>query len=326
MKEFKIQMKQLTHNDLDGIGSVIPLYQYSRENNIDFSYDNLGYDDITNTLKNFTPGNYNFITDLNFSEEDLKILFEIVKNNSSKRFAYFDHHEYNEEQLKILEEIKKLGNFHYILDQSMCAAKITFLKFKDILNDQELIKNMESLIHLIDTYDTWKTEREEFQDAFMLDKVYWGVVSNYSIHEFLFRLYKNSWKIPEGFEKIKENLLKLREKTLKELEENDLIIKNDKIFFMPNTEYISDARFIYPGFALYIGAKPNGSKISIRIDENYPNLKDYIVENLKNNPEILSIGGHKFAFGITLKSGDLDKQLQLVEKIFLLGIPNEREN
>jgi len=299
-----MKIKQISHTDLDGIGACIPVKIFAYKKQIDYSYINISYDEITNSIGSFEFGDINYITDLNFQENDIKLFLKVVKENPTKKFFYFDHHQYTDMELALFSAAQeKFVNFNYIIDTTICAAQITYNYFEKVCGDV----NLKSLINLINIYDTWKTDNPLFNEAFLLDKVFWYVISNGGFHEFIFRLERNNWLLPEDFKLAQQRMIQNKLNDYKMFEENGMIIRGEHIFVIPTVEWINDTRFDYPDFKAYFGFNPKKNKISIRVDDDYPEVKQFVIDLLstRNDDQLISCGGHNFAFGITLKSNEL---------------------
>jgi hypothetical protein len=310
------KLLQISHTDLDGIGSAMSPKIFSNKNNLNYILFNIGYEDIIPTLQNINQWEkLNFITDLNFNSNDLSLLKMIVENNPDKKFFYFDHHQYTEDELSLLNEIDKNSNFRYIIDKTRCATKITYNFFieKNLINYNE---NLDKLITLIDTYDLWKKDDPLFKKAFLLDKVFWSVNNSSSMWDFLVQYQKNNWVMPEHYKRLAQKMIEKKINDYKIFEENNVLVKGRHTFVIPSVEWINDVKFDYPGFAVYIGFNPGKQKVSIRIDENRPGTKSSIIKYLKETiPEkLIGVGGHEFAFGIALNN-DVDN-LEVVKMVY----------
>jgi len=313
-----MRIYQISHTDMDGIGCCFPLFHLYKEGKIDYSYTNISYDGILQELFNFTPTDMNIISDLNFKGEEIDKLSEIVLSNPDKKFLYLDHHEYLQEDMDKLQELSKQNNFTLNIDTTICAAKITYNTFGSMfLND-----NIQKTIDIIDAYDTWKLDSTLFKQGFMLDKVFWKILSISSIHEFMFRISQNDWKIPEDFIKLEETILKEKERDYEELKRLNLIYQTPNVFMFPTVKWISDSRFDFPGSKVYIGFSPTGNKVSVRVMEDYPEVKELLERHFKPKDYIMSMGGHNFAFGLTYSDPDkkqesIEEMIEILEKHFL---------
>jgi oligoribonuclease NrnB/cAMP/cGMP phosphodiesterase (DHH superfamily) len=290
-------IKQLSHTDLDGVGACIPVKLLADRMNKEYVYENISYDEITDTLLSFEFGKVNFITDLNFQLEEIELLLRIVEVSPTKQFFYYDHHQYSDEEMKYLNFAQdNFDNFKFEINIDICGAQITYNHLEKHIGDE----NLKSLINVINIYDTWKVRDPLFNEAFLLDKVFWYVAKNHTFHEFMFRLEKNNWILPEDFKQAQQSMIQNKLRDYKEFEENGMILKGDHIFVIPSVEWINDTRFDYPEFKVYFGFNPNKKKVSVRVADNYPQIKEFIT-SIVDKDKIISIGGHQFAFGITLK-------------------------
>jgi len=89
---------------MDGYScGIVITYRYPNTQRI-----HIGYDKIKETLLYYQEElksrktDIVFITDLNFSLDDLLNLYKLVKSYPKVKFIYIDHHDYNDKQRLVL--------------------------------------------------------------------------------------------------------------------------------------------------------------------------------------------------------------------------------
>jgi len=298
----------LTHTDLDGIGCLFSTFAEFGK----VSFGSISYDLIDDEIPNLDSNVITLITDLNFNERQLNILLDKAKEFAEKRIPiiYIDHHEYSEKELELLSELENMSSGNkVIVDTKYCASYLTAQYFEKLLIPRlgDDFKNFKETINIIDTYDVWRTERELFPKAFMLDKIFWMELSSKGQLGIINDFIDNKWKIPERYKTLEGSFLDQKSKDYEILK--PLIFDQDGVFAIPSIKYIGDVRFDFPDRKIYIGFSLDKSKISVRVDEKYTTFKQAIIDDIINMPEVLASGGHNFAFGITLND------VKFVEKV-----------
>jgi len=309
-------MKLLTHNDLDGYGCRFVLDNiYNFETIIHSNYEDIS--EYLKAIKLNSKDKILLITDLNFKKENIKEMLNLLKDGWKIR--YFDHHKYDENILKIFEKLKKY-DFKYIIDTNRSATKIVFDTFKHKLklNEQKL-KNLTSLVEIINTYDLWKLESPLWDKAFAINNIFYLVGEN----NFYRKVSKNEFVILNEFKEQYKEYIKRKNQYFNYLKEKGNIIANDNILLviMESYEFSSFVTFEFPNYQHYIIVYPFANRISLR----HRDISEEEMEKKFNkliqitHPKINSIGGHLFAQGITLyndtKIEDLYEIIEMIGNI-----------
>jgi len=281
----------ISHFDLDGFGCQLSIYEKFKNN---ISYANTSYGNIEKTLNDYNFENFNiiFITDLNFNENEQKLLYEKLKNYEGK-FVYIDHHQYDTK--KYLEKINQLKNCKIIIDDTKSATLKTFESLK--INNN----NLKRLCKIIDIYDMWRIENKYFTFSNYFNTWFW---ENYE--KFSYILKNNNYDLS----KIKNEINNLKEKVKNNINNNinKKIFQFNDILITYNFEYNNHLQEFF-NYNLGIFVFLDDNKISIR--ENL-NLKEKYQQLAKKyNGEC---GGHKEAYGMIIpnlknKYKDLIKDL-----------------
>ena len=287
----------LSHNDLDGISCQLAIFEKYKKN---INFFNTSYNDIEKKLKileDVITINFKkiFITDLYFKKNNFQQLEKIIKLNPNIKFIYIDHHEYEESEKEIIKKLKKYSNFIFIHSLKVSASKLTFLALK--------LKNLDlkKLIELVDIYDLWKENNPKFKLAFFLNIIFWEITGK----GFFTQIKINKYKIPLNFKEIYKKVIKEKNIYFKELYKNNLIQVKNNILVSFIDHYKNFLIIENPNIKVFIIASISYYGISIRISRAIPenqakDLKDQILKFCKNNSNIISAGGHLYAFGISL--------------------------
>ena len=303
-------MLNISHYDLDGAcASMIIKEKYPMIDCV-----NIGYKDIEEAIYNIEGMYYDevYITDLHIGNEALKTLRNIVEELPHTKFVFIDHHEYDEEAYEILNSLP--DNFEYIIDTTKCATRLTY----EYLG---MSYKYEDFVLSVDAYDLFKKEDERFQRGFDLNTVFWEMRLE------RFRTSFRNFDIDSNryYKEISEKVNEKSEKHFKMLEDNGLSFKKHGIRFIFTSEYLGFINKIYNDnfiIAARLDEDKNVKNISVRFDnmdtDIIVQLRKRIIENAEKLPEYISAGGHKKAFGVTLRACNVNA----IEKI-LEGVMDE---
>lgn len=155
---------KITHNDTDGMGSII----LDKIHNIDYDDTlSLGYEfwDNPTTLEYIKSFKNIVITDLSFSE---KLFHELIKLGIY--ISCYDHHTSS----SYLANLPKSNKYEVYHDETRSGTKIYFEEF--ILKNFSRVKKIERyFVELVDTYDLWKKESPLWEEAQSLTRVLYGM-------------------------------------------------------------------------------------------------------------------------------------------------------
>jgi oligoribonuclease NrnB/cAMP/cGMP phosphodiesterase (DHH superfamily) len=154
----------ISHTDLDGVGCRLVL------NYLGIPYQSLmqiNYDDIENNNLIPTLLKYDEILFTDFSpiKETLDILLE-----NNKKVVVIDHHESS----VWIKDVKH-ENLTCIHSIEKCGTALTYEYYKQPRTRYPRI--MERFVHLVDTYDLYKTTHEDWEEAQNMNRVLWGSLS-----------------------------------------------------------------------------------------------------------------------------------------------------
>lgn len=285
-------MTILTHADLDGIVAAMCVkacYPGKWINTVA-----TGYLSLSKKIDQLNEKETLLILDLNLNEEQINAV--IAK--SIKTVAYFDHHE----TVKYVADKIKENNFKHIIDKSRCGAKITYDFFKKVGN----IKYLEELVELTNIYDIWQENHPRFDEAMLLNDLYWYLGISKFQSEFEHGYDNNICKSE------KNQFKKEKEIFMKESFDNYTTIENSTVFVNdPRMQHISYYTIFKPDFKFYFilkTLKDEFAEFAVRIRNSDLTILDINEEMRKHFPEI-GIGGH-------LKSGGVKLPIEKINDFF----------
>jgi len=312
----------LSHNDLDGIGSQWPIREYYGDKYV--QYINIPYEKTDKTLdiiKNrLEDGVQNklFVTDLNFSSDEIDKLIEMSELNVD--IVYIDHHEYDEVDLDKLKK-SKIDVVHSI---DFSATKLCFNLFKtypstpQIYNDECFINAIESVDH----FDMWRVDDTHWNNGWKMNTLYWDSFPSTGFNVSFMQNYQFTHFHNERFAEIEKNAKDYF---------NPLVsggaqkIVNENRVFVYADEYKAYVTRFYD-YDYYMIGSSYYNNLSIRVsdnvtDEQAKTLKDAICYYCDKIDDVVSCGGHLRAFGITInddiETEDADTLINNIYNIFL---------
>jgi oligoribonuclease NrnB/cAMP/cGMP phosphodiesterase (DHH superfamily) len=164
------EILHISHDDLDGIGSNILMKAYAeleqrKMHQYMISYSemkDLNFDEmITDNIK------YVFITDLSFSETQLK---PIIERYSSITFIVFDHHE-SSKWIAALDA----ANCDSIIDMTQCGTKLVYnwlLENIDSSQGEYHIDEYSQFVDYVNDYDMWIHQYPEATQLNILKSIF----------------------------------------------------------------------------------------------------------------------------------------------------------
>ena len=298
----------LSHTDLDGSGCQILTYNtFSYIKNFNSTYGN-----ITKNLKiideHLDNNSYDmvFITDLSFTEDDFKLLYKITKKHKDLEFIYIDHHPYDYDINQY-----KTDNFKILVSDKYSATKLTY-KFlnKFYQTNDNSNKEITLLVEYINSFDIWlKDDDKYFKGGLVYNEIFWNYRQLRFFNKFKHYPHKLNNKEKELFRTLMKKKTKLYDKCIKN--KRLFTFNNKRIFVIFLDEFGSHITLDYPNYSTYIIVRSYGG-MSIRIDPKFEDngkFKDNLVENIVKLDEILNVGGHNLAIGVTFKKCENSNQL-----------------
>lgn len=177
-----MNIKLITHDDLDGLGCYIALRCFYEKSEVDLSY--CDYNEIHKAIDDAIKEHYKYdmiyLTDISISEQD-----ELALNKISHKIKFFDHHKtslhfnkYDWSTVLVDEKINSktnitsnisfnnislLGEVNSIKTKCIetkqtCAAEIFaryLYKLHNVNEKNNMIKNLDIFIESVRRYDTW---------------------------------------------------------------------------------------------------------------------------------------------------------------------------
>jgi len=300
----------LSHTDLDGSGCQIVLSNTFKE----VIYYNTSYAKIKEYLEILDETirrepSAVFITDLMFRDEDYEELIKLVNKHPSTKFFYIDHHHYD-------FDLKGTNNLKIVHDETKSATKLTF----DFLHSR-VNKDIEHLIDCINCYDIHLVHEPNYKAGFVLNELFW----NYK-QKLFFSRFREPRKqlLTESQKEAYKNIVKEKNELFKKSEKNGTLFKiEDKIILSFLDKYFSFFQVDYD-FDMYINIASYGG-VSIRFNEKVPEetvvlIREFIFEELKNFEDVLSFGGHVYAWGLSLKDSSPEGLLRFAKKFLEVSV------
>ena len=286
-------MLLLTHNDLDAVGCELVLRKYA-------NIDRIFYEDYI-TLSQTVTDIIQFrkhskidvliIADISFSDNKA-LLQKLV--NVFKYVIHLDHHSYPEGFSITVPEGK---TFRQVIDTNRCACKICFDVFKG--TDSYL----NNLVNLIDKFDRWVEDSEDFQKAVDLNDYFWKI----GYYNF-YTQFKESY--PQDYQQQIEVIHSETENGLKELCEKNFIARDRKVTIQIGSDFgfngqIIEFKEMQKGYIFIL-------KTILRIRLNQKVFDPKTAETCRFRITN-SVTGHPYAFNVNLKN--VNNVLEEVKRI-----------
>lgn len=229
-----------THNDLDALGCLMVINEkFTSETYNKFVY-HTNYQNIPdqiiaiNEQINTQKIDLVIVCDVSFSTNKLELVRlygECILQNIP--LLYLDHHLY---PVDFWNEFPKMKTFY---DKNRSASKICL----DVLLPSEKDTELAKLIGIIDVYDIWQDRHKAFSVSQRLNNYFWHCIRNGDDIETQAMQYKSrGYKIASDFVQVTSDYIAESEKAIKELEEKNLIMKNDhhKVSIFMSNDYYND--------------------------------------------------------------------------------------
>jgi len=297
----------LTHNDLDAVGCLI---------NIEFALPTIQKEIISTNYRDLEDKVQETIEYLQTSNTKLLIVCDVSFGNNKNlllnvhdvcktlniKLLFLDHHMYPEGYFDNFEYI------NYVHNTEKSATLITHEFFKN----QGKLKSLDYITNLINTYDIWLIENENFLDALDLNDFFW---ENYGMVNLAEKIIYDGYNLPIEYRITKDsrrdNIYKeiqvLKDKNLIHTAGNITIAFTDKYY-----DFILYQEFMEKNIDHLILASSYGI-IRIR-HNNKSNLKDNIKKQIREKLKSTDIG-HLHAYPIQLKDKTFDTTMDKIKEI-----------
>lgn len=281
----------LSHTDLDGEGCVILAQNYLKNS----LYKRISYNSLLETLKEIVleleSSNDSLqllITDLKMSKDDFDFLQS--KSNLFSKIVIIDHHLYE-------FEIPQIENANVYINTEYCATALTYKYFSNMMD----LSPYKRFVKLVNTFDLWKYKSLDFEEAKVLNRLYWHMGYRNFNRRFFF-----TPKITDSMRTQAKEILNEIGEYFKSCEKSGALFYNPLVTVSLCDKHIGELKEFYDSKVL-INLK-NMYHYSIRFsddlsDEVCEKLRTAILENVSD--EICkNKGGHLRAFGVTMNEMD----------------------
>jgi hypothetical protein len=299
----------ITHYDMDGVSSYrIAKHAFNQIHpNAQTDMKCGGYDKVTPNLRILAESGNDIlvITDLQVLKDDLKFALKHWKT-----VYLFDHHLDSAKYEPLAKTIPERFIYYYDVNMSATAIVYKWAICEQNINSLKT-QNWKKLVGLVNTYDLWKTDRPDWQEAYDLNELFW---------------HKNFWKFGDKFcdtgfvppsAHDKSTIKRLKAEKIKILMDSpkEAFGNNGAFFFLSDQAAINACEFECPDIDYFFIAYPRGDSadlgLSIRAREGSMisappamNVNDVVELGIKNYPQVIeSGGGHEFAGGAVIYKG-----------------------
>lgn len=300
----------LTHYDLDGVVSgmiakaIFPIELQKC----------CGYGKAEPKLKELMASGHDnlVVTDFNLTDELMKDAL-----NHFDTVHYYDHHEPSAEHAQYANVPNAPWNFDYHFTLKLSGTAITYMDA--MKRGVKLPDGFEQMVKLTDTYDLWRTDNPLWDDAYILNDLFW---------RYNFWGFEN--RFSDGFSGFSSDELQycklLNEERhdiidsapLEELEDNGMII------MLPNRKALSEVTLFLDQydyfFIIYTNDEDAEGKLNCsiraRVDTTRTgdevNINDAVRKCVAEG-HLLSGGGHKKAGGCIFNTKDINEVLNIIK-------------
>lgn len=294
----------LTHYDLDGVVSNILMEKAMKLITYKCGYDKVDWM-IDKIIRERTAHGFKvlFATDMVLTQEQLEKLEKYLD------VVVLDHHE-SSLKLKSTKDTTKL-----VINTEQCGASLVWSFIsknfpKSLENDNN---NLKDLAYMACTYDLWKKDSKSFNEAFILNEIFWI----YQWDTFKTIYSRGYFKPQQGI--IDEAMMKInrRKEDIKkskqvEISKDSILVVADEVY-----KFIGDMSLTITDKKLLFAYDTKYNKVSIRALKLDCDIVEAMEELFEGNDEIKSYGGHKHAAGFVLNDcADITKKsMDYIEKI-----------
>jgi oligoribonuclease NrnB/cAMP/cGMP phosphodiesterase (DHH superfamily) len=183
----------MTHNDLDGVGSLILNEYYGYTDSFDKVYV-VSYQEIVDNEKFVFPRFFPLTEDDDLVVTDVSMVPELYAyiKNTAKSYVIYDHHDET-------GKIEGDPNIHYNKKKSG-----TLLYFEAVTEGKRVSMKLKKLVDLINTYDNYNDESPLWEEAQNMNRVFykvysWGLKPYPAVQKFI-SLQVNKVKDPKRLE------------------------------------------------------------------------------------------------------------------------------
>lgn len=290
-----------THNDLDALGTMLGIeYKFP---NVQKKYFHTNYGNIkqrVQEIEDYVKENGNthiLITDVSFSDnkESLRKLYELGK------CTHIDHHLYPDGFWDEFPDMK------VVYDKTKCAT----LLCHEYFSNQGKNERLDKLVHIIDTYDLWKSTSPIFPVAQDLNNYFW----THDIGELTNKIVNNDFKLPDDFVIVVNDIKNTYTQAIKDYEANNMIHRQGEVTILFADEWFNQVHVqeMAKGQNVVIGISSYGI-IRVRFNVNSP----YSLEQKQKVRELLtgqSNIGHEDAFTYKCNKQSFDDLMAETQRV-----------
>jgi single-stranded DNA-specific DHH superfamily exonuclease len=312
MKKSPLKHLILTHIDVDGMASMINVYNIIEDKANNFQYYAVGYHSIDKTLQNIKKETFDvlWILDLRITEAQLNV---IKSYRNYKKIIWIDHHTYEYDVREAIGDMDCV----FIHDETMsaCQATNSFISY----NWPQAWSKCKELCYIGDIYDMWRTENPRFDEAYALNDLFW----EYRYEKF-FQTFKNGYSLSDEdrntIEAIHKERTEYEADTMANFSQEN---EEFKILYVlnPACKHINHITLAVPDKNFYVILKEVNDKnvgYSLRIynlDFNLT-LQEVFAIIKKVGITVNTSGGHERVGGINIPLDQNDKFLEAINAIF----------
>lgn len=305
----------LTHNDFDGLGSLLMLMIKFKPQAHFFT----NYHDFDNAVKQViqykreNDADTLLIADLSFSDhpELLERLNMVFEGN----IFLVDHHMYP-------DGFWDNFSFKRIIDTERCATRILFedLKLNEDIKDIEFRERAKAFVELVDIWDCWRDEDPKFEPALYCNELFSSLKSdNASLIKIARDQIGHKLGIFQDITSFKQVYLNGYQEFLKNLEDSKLIWRYPGVTFVFSWDFMPK---------LLMDEYARGTKIVVAIQygivkvrcNHHAGLTEEWLNNLRHQLTGMDKFCHLHAFTYKLDNADVKGVVSECKKIFELVI------
>lgn len=291
----------ITHYDLDGVGSAICLKKvYGKTTVLPTGYNKL-LQTIIDVEFHIQNANILYITDLQLDSDCLKVLNEYIKKYDIEIHLY-DHHQ----NIKhLIHEFCPHIIYEYSLKLS--GTGLTYKRFRNYLKKLDDYKLYDDFFHSVNSFDLWDVGSQHFTKGTNYNDLFW----EYKFDKFI-DIYSNLSSININGEnrdlnRIQDN----KTKYFNYLKSQSQLLQNETWCISFADKYINELQMFYPTHKYYINITSKGN-VSLRVNQKYHNIIP-VFKNFLAAYNPLRGGGHEFIYSTQL-SQNTAEILDIVKK------------
>ena len=222
-----------SHNDADALSCCLNThFAIPNEKFVYFHTNYMNINEKTNEILDYFSKHNNkklYILDISFSDNKQSLL-ELIKTGMDIQFI--DHHLYDD---GFFEEMAKYDNFKYLHKIGYSAGLLTYAFFGN--NGKN--NNLDYLTKLIDKYDIWRKDSEDFYKAQLFNEYFFRNTAIMSIENLMYKFIDNDYNFPKDYENTIQIIEKEIQETKESLEKRKLIHRTNDICIMFSDKYFN---------------------------------------------------------------------------------------